>query len=146
MGSFFIPSFHFIVHCSTALAINNCAVLVSSMRKLLIFLFQEGSVLSSIILWSLSPCSAESGKSVSAAKTAFAAGQDSWAAMHYRPLQPYPKPSKVQLKMGEKDDGITDMFIVFYKRRQPHRARIPYIKNNILHLKKECYYILNDRF
>lgn len=66
-----MPSFHFIVHCSTGVAVNNCAVLVSSMRKLLIFLLQEGSVFSSIVLWSLSACSAESGRSVSVAENVF---------------------------------------------------------------------------
>lgn len=37
----------------------------------------------------------------------------SWAAVRYRAVQPYCKPSKVQIKVGEKDDGVTDMFIVF---------------------------------
>lgn len=52
-------------------AMNNCAVLVSWMRKLPIFSLQEGSVFPSIVLWSLAACSAKSGKIVSAAKNVF---------------------------------------------------------------------------
>lgn len=66
--------------------------------------------------------------------------------MYYRAVQPYSKPSKLQIKEGEEADSVTDMFIVLYKRCQPHKAKIPYIKNNTFSLKKECYYILNNGF
>jgi len=60
----------------------------------------------------------------------------SWAATYCRAVQPYSKPSKLQIKMGEEDDSVKDMFIVLYKRQQPHKAKISYNKNNTFYLKK----------
>lgn len=107
---------------STALvAINNCAVLISWMRKLLTFLtpFSEEG------LCFLAPSSRVYQLVLQSQAKALLQPRSltcSWA------VQPYSKPRNLQIKVGEEDDSVKGMFSVLYHRQQPQRAKIPYLK------------------
>lgn len=107
---------------STALVtINNCAVLISWMRKLLTFLtpFSEEG------LCFLAPSSGVYQLVLQSQAKALLQPRSltcSWA------VQPYSKPRNLQIKVGEEDDSVKGMFSVLYHRQQPQRAKIPYLK------------------